>query len=212
MGIPVLNYSVYVHRNKANGKLYVGVTKQNAEKRFQNGYGYKYSNSAFWKEIKEYGWNGFEHIILVANTSKEKASLIEQELIKKYMTTDPNYGYNQQNGGFNPDRPEISELMKKRTGMLNPNYGKSAPERTKRALLKHAREGQFGANNAMARAVGMFDKDGQYIQSFACIVEAQKFLGIRNSHIVECCKGQRKSSNGFIWRYERSEDLSGYQC
>ena len=211
MGIPVLIYSVYVHKNKINQKIYIGVTKQAPEKRFQNGYGYKYSNPVFWEDIQKYGWKNFEHLILVSGISKEMASIIEQELIAKYESQNPSYGYNQQCGGFTPTRPEISELMKRRIGPLNPNYGKKAPEKTRKALLRHAKECQFGANNPVAKAVQMFDRDGQYIRSFSCIVEAQRFLKIKHSHIAECCRGKRKSSNGFVWKYERSEDLSESQ-
>lgn len=211
MGIPVSGYTIYVHKNKINEKLYIGITKQRPSKRFQNGYGYKYSNPIFWKDIVKYGWENFEHFLLLTGISKEMAAIVEQELIKKYMTTNPSFGYNKQGGGFSPKRPEISDLMKKRTGILNPNYGKKTPERTRKALLKHAKEGQFGAENAMAKAVRMYDRNGNYIRSFDCIVNAQKFLDVRSSHIVECCKGKRKSSNGFIWRYERSDDLSESQ-
>ena len=41
MATPVL-YSVYMHKNQVNNKVYIGVTKQNPEKRFQKGIGYKY--------------------------------------------------------------------------------------------------------------------------------------------------------------------------
>lgn len=211
MAIPVLEYTVYAHKNKTNGKLYIGVTKQNPSKRFQNGFGYKYSNPALWEDIVKYGWDNFEHLILLSRVSKDIASIFEKELIEKYRTTNHYFGYNQQEGGFRPTRPEISKMMKKRVGPLNPNYGKKAPENTRNALLKRAREGQFGSDNAMAKPVRMYGKNGQYIRSFNCIVDAEKFLHVNSSHIVDCCKGRRKSSNGFIWKYERSDDLSRYQ-
>ena len=34
------NYSVYYHYNPANDKYYIGITKQEPERRWNNGYGY----------------------------------------------------------------------------------------------------------------------------------------------------------------------------
>ena len=31
--------------------------------------------------------------------------------------------------------------------------------------------------------------------------EVERVLEINQSHITQCCKGNRKSSGGFIWRY-----------
>ena len=63
---------IYLHRNKINGKTYVGQTvhQDNLNKRtYSNGNGYKGKNkngndSKFWRAIQKYGWNNFEHIIL----------------------------------------------------------------------------------------------------------------------------------------------------
>ena len=46
--------------------------------------GYQYHQCThFWRAIQKYGWDNFEHIILVENLSKEMANIIESELIKK---------------------------------------------------------------------------------------------------------------------------------
>ena len=95
------NYKVYVHVNKINGKLYIGLTKsKNPNRRWENGNGYR-NNILFNRAIQKYGWDSFEHIVLFENISKEIASIAEQELIKKYKTNNSKYGYNICSGGIN---------------------------------------------------------------------------------------------------------------
>lgn len=92
------NYSVYMHKNTINGKVYIGITCQEPKKRWLYGNGYR-QNNYFNNAIKKYGWNQFEHIILETNLTKEQAEKLEIEKIKEYNSTNQIYGYNIQNGG-----------------------------------------------------------------------------------------------------------------
>lgn len=93
------NWTVYMHKNKINGKRYVGITGREPKTRWgQNGKNYK-RQLYFWNAIKKYGWNNFEHIILRSNLSEEEANFLERWLIKKYKLKDRNYGYNVVDGG-----------------------------------------------------------------------------------------------------------------
>jgi group I intron endonuclease len=91
------NKCIYLHRNKINGKCYVGQTKQNPNKRWRNGNGYK-GCPAFARAIQKYGWESFEHKILFVNLTKEDADRKEKELITQLNTLTPN-GYNVLSGG-----------------------------------------------------------------------------------------------------------------
>lgn len=93
-----MNYKVYIHTNKINGKVYIGITQQNLDKRWQNGYGYK-RQKYFYSAIKKYGWENFEHDLIEENLSKEDACKKEKELIKKYNSDNRKYGYNLSKGG-----------------------------------------------------------------------------------------------------------------
>lgn len=90
-----------MHINKLNNKKYIGITKQSIKKRWgNNGSGYiNNKQPAFSNAIKKYGWNNFDHVILHEKLSKEEAYKKEIELIKKYHTQNPKYGYNIQPGG-----------------------------------------------------------------------------------------------------------------
>lgn len=90
-------YYVYVHISP-NNKKYFGITKQYPASRWRNGYGYA-SSPHFFNAILKYGWNNFQHIILADNLSKEWACKLEQDLIAKYQSNNPEHGYNICNGG-----------------------------------------------------------------------------------------------------------------
>ena len=92
-------WCVYMHTNKSNNKVYVGITSLKPQERWHaNGSGYK-KNNYFWRSIKKYGWDGFEHIIFADNLTKEEACNMEVGLIALYKTNNPLYGYNFSTGG-----------------------------------------------------------------------------------------------------------------
>ena len=92
------NYCVYIHTNKINNKKYIGVTKLDPEQRWKNGMGYK--KQSFYNAIMKYGWDNFQHKIIYKNLTAKEASIKEQELIKKFQSNNPNFGYNNTSGGL----------------------------------------------------------------------------------------------------------------
>jgi group I intron endonuclease len=126
------NYVVYLHINKINNKKYVGITKQNLNKRFKNGYGYNVYNdnipqSAFSRAIKKYGWDNFEHKIIFTNLTLTEANWKEKEAIKFYRTftgfEDCN-GYNMTLGGDGQESRKCSEETKQKMRQNSSHYWK----------------------------------------------------------------------------------------
>lgn len=119
-------YFVYMHTNKINGKVYVGITQQNPpQKRWNNGWGYRHRNPYFYRAITKYGWkDGFTHEIIFKNISKEIACKIEQMLIKKCKKL--GISYNLANGGEGVEAfPECAkEKLRQYKGPLASQYGK----------------------------------------------------------------------------------------
>ena len=81
------NYVVYMHKNKINNKVYIGMTKDIATRWKSNGIQYKPKNGKensrpFWNAIKKYGFESFEHIILEENLSKEEACEKEKYVVE----------------------------------------------------------------------------------------------------------------------------------
>lgn len=105
-------YYVYVHISP-NNKKYFGITKSCPKNRWKNGYGYA-SSPHFYNAILKYGWNNFQHIILADNLSKDWACRLEQDLIWKYQSNNPKYGYNVCNGGEGTNGYRHSESTKQK--------------------------------------------------------------------------------------------------
>ena len=96
---------VYIHKNKSNGKIYVGKTTQRPyTKRWgKNGSGYK-KNKQFYKDIEKYGWSNFEHVILPeVHTTQESLNEAERSYIRIFDSV--RNGYNRTYGG-NVNQPK----------------------------------------------------------------------------------------------------------
>jgi hypothetical protein len=81
-----------------NGKKYIGITMQDAKRRWANGLGYRHQKH-FYSAIVKYGWDNIEHVVIAENLSKADAGKLERDLISEHNTTDRRYGYNKSIGG-----------------------------------------------------------------------------------------------------------------
>lgn len=105
-------YIVYCHINKINGKKYVGQTMRTPKQRFGKD-GNNYCKCPyFYNAIKKYGWNNFEHKVLIDNLTKEEADELEKIYIEIYQTQNSNFGYNLKSGG-NAGGKQSEETKKK---------------------------------------------------------------------------------------------------
>lgn len=75
------------------------------------------------------------------------------------------------------------------TAKYNTNYGTG--------ILRRAQ--------AISRPVLQFDPQGNFIKRWESITQAERELGIDNSHITRCCKKRLKTTGGFAWRYAEEE-------
>lgn len=107
-------YYVYKHTTP-NGKVYIGITKQNPSNRWLNGLGYKHS-TYFFNAIVKYGWLNIEHEILQSNLTLEEANRLEQKYINEYNSSDRQYGYNIQFGGINRSVTDTTNYCNIKTG------------------------------------------------------------------------------------------------
>lgn len=139
-------YSVYKHTSP-EGKIYIGCTGDKPEDRWNKGYRH---NIELFNDISTMGWDNFEHDILASNMSETDAYNLEKELIHKYNSNDPNYGYNKAIGGkINSGivrSEEYKRKMSERKRGENHNfYGKHHSAESKRKMSESTR----GENHPM---------------------------------------------------------------
>ena len=133
------DFSVYVHVSPSN-KLYFGITHLKPERRWgANGSGYK-CNKHFYRAIQKYGWDNFQHIILIDNLPKEIACECEKYLIAKYDTRNQNFGYNYSVGGEKSALGnKLSEETKEKIRQFQLGRPKSDATRKKLSIANRGR-------------------------------------------------------------------------
>ena len=94
-----MNNSCLVYKlTSPNGKVYLGITSRDPQKRWKNGKGYSVG-TYIRKAIDKYGWDSFSHEILEENVTWEKACELEKHYIGIYDAMNPSCGYNLKDGG-----------------------------------------------------------------------------------------------------------------
>lgn len=126
-------YTVYKHIFP-NGKIYIGMTRQNPLRRWDKGRGYK-TQTLMKRAIDKYGWDNVDHEIIASGLTKGKAESLEIRLISELKANNPRYGYNDENGGNCPGTHSAETRRKiaaAQMGEKNHMYGKPSPVRGKK--------------------------------------------------------------------------------
>ena len=218
-------YTVYQHKNRINGKVYIGITSQQPEDRWGSD-GSKYKSSPhFYSAIQKYGWSNFEHNILFENLTREQACAKEQELIAYYNSTNREFGYNSTSGGESFVLNEDAKKKKSESMLGNKNamgYPCSEEKRLKissaqkgRRLTKEHKEKLSVA--ATQRHVPCSEEkkeklSGRYPHKkkvyceeldkvFDSVQQCGKELGIPATNITKLCNGRGKTLKGYHLKY-----------
>lgn len=189
-------YCVYKHTSPS-GKVYIGITCQKVEYRWDNGNGYK--GQVFYRAIQKYGWDNITHEILYCNLSREDACEMEIKLINFYNSSNNKFGYNQTKGGDYPwiTGKKHSISTKRKIGMSNKG----------RKLTKEQYEKICIANRSMEKIKAHAEAHKRKV---ICIDTMEIFDSVKEASIIknapkvsDCCNRYygRKSSNGYHFMY-----------
>ena len=218
-------YIVYQHKNKINGKIYIGITSRKPEERWgSNGCNYK-TSPHFYSAIQKYGWDNFEHNMLFTNLTKEQACLKEQELIKEFNSMNREYGYNSTSGGeiftMNEEtKQKISQSMmgnknglghvcteEKKQKISEAQKGRKFTEEHKQKLSDAAKNRHVPCSEEKKKTLSQNypHKKQVYCEEldmiYESVQECSRQLGIPATNISKLCNGRGKTLKGYHLRY-----------
>lgn len=106
----------------------------------------------------------------------------------------------------NPEnKPYINHLNGTKTDnrVCNLEYC-TAKENTIHAYKTGLHKPAKGKENPLSKKILQYDLEGNLIRVWGSIREIERTLGINNSNICQCCKGNKNynTCGGFVWRYE----------
>lgn len=190
-------YILYEHRNKINGKRYIGITNNKTKRWYGKGNHYA-KCPYFFAAIQKYGWDNFEHNVLIYDLTREEASRLEKHYIEMLKTRDKAYGYNLAEGGVNaPTMLGKQHSEETRQKMREAALGRVISEEQRHKHSKWMSENNVGKRNPKSRAVRCIDT-GEVFDSQRIAAESK---GLLQSKISLCCQGKRSHTGGLHWEY-----------
>ena len=139
------------------------------------------------KELKKQVNNcGYEYVILSSKEEKHKTLTVHRIVAKTFI---PN--------------PEEKEDVNHIDGnKLNNNVNNLEWTTTQENIIKRYEIGIDGNNY---KAVNQYDLDGNYLETYKSLHEAEDKTGISRQHIGACANGKRKSAGNCIWKFAIEE-------
>jgi hypothetical protein len=208
---------VYKVTNLETGAAYIGATTRSIEDRKSDHIqkANKGVGGYFQEAVGTYGPDSFSwEQIDTANNSNELAEK-EKQYILQYNSKDK--GYNADSGGgfkktvyqFDVDGNLISSFssLKELRTMLNYDKQRISNACTTATLWKgsywsYSKNSSFKViTDSRKKKVIQLSIDGKLIAEFISVAEASSITGLSKSCISRCCRGERESSGGYIWKY-----------
>lgn len=182
-------YCVYKHTSPS-GKVYIGITGQQPEARWQGGLGYR-RNEYFFRAIMKYGWDNFRHEILHEGLSKGEACAAEVALIATHRSNEKAYGYNITAGGetFQHSPESIKKMSENRKGK-----GRQPKSEAFRQKIKDHHAGGAAPVRVICLTTGKI---------YNSINDAARDTGVDKSPISRCCRqvAHYNTAGGFRWAF-----------
>ena len=209
---------VYKVTNQETGKSYIGVTTRSIEERKADHIqkANKGTRGHFQEAIATYGADAFKwEQIDSANSTNELAEK-ERQYILQYNSKEQ--GYNSDSGGgfkkiiyqFNEAGVLINSFSSLKEIETTLNYDKRRVSNAcTTATLWKGSYWSYSQNNTFKptvdsrkKKVFQYSLNGEILAHYNSVAEASRITGLSKTCISRCCRGERRSSSGFLWKYQ----------
>lgn len=213
------NYIVYKAVNNLNNQAYIGATTNSIYKRKLDHIekANRGESNKFHNAINTYGTDAFEWEQIDTTNSVDELAQKEKQYIIEYNTKDE--GYNSDSGGgfkktvYQYDLAsgklinafECLESAAKEVNTTKQHISRACLSVNK-VLGGHFWSYEYNESfkpekDARKREVLQFTIEGNSIANYVSVAQASKSTGLSKTCISRCCRGERKQSGGFLWKY-----------
>jgi len=72
--------------------------------------------------------------------------------------------------------------------------------------FKHTQKSKnkMSMNNPNSKSILQYNRKGEFIKEWYCMMEVERVLGINQGSIARCCVGKIKTSGNYIWRFKEN--------
>ena len=210
---------IYQITNKINGKIYIGKTENSIEKRFKehcsDAFKDRNEKRPLYAAMRKYGIENFEVELLEETDNPEEREVFWIEQKRSFKD-----GYNATIGGDGKKYLDydliIAEYLEIQNITLTAKKLNISVDSVKTALnsknIAPKASSEISKEN-FGKIIKMFDLTNCYIQSFASLKDAARFLIATNyatsttplngitSHIRDCANLKRKTAYKHIWQW-----------
>lgn len=208
---------IYKVTNIETNEVYIGATTRSIEERKidHEQKTRKKVGSYFQEAIGTYGPSAFNWEKIDTATSSNELAEKEKKYILQYNSQEQ--GYNSDAGGgfkkivyqFNEDGILINSFSSLKEIETALNYDKRRVSTACiTATLWKGSYWSYSQNNTFKKSTDSRKKkvlqlsiDGKIIAQYNSVAEASKITGVSKTCISRCCRKERISSRGFIWKY-----------
>lgn len=208
---------IYLVWNIFTAQFYVGSTTKEIKGRILDHFqkSAKKVDNKFHKAIENYGFQAFDYLWIDFTDTTDELAQKEIYYIEAYNSVQN--GYNSDRGGgfrktiyqfeLNNPKPIATYTTLEEAGD-SVNASRKTISNACLGSLKSAKGYLWSytpeypeVEDKRSKTVYQYDLDGLLIGTFNSAREASKQLGIGLSSITRCCRGERKQTSGFKFRY-----------
>jgi len=203
--------------NLETGETYIGATTRSINERKADHLqkAKKGTGSLFQEAIGTYGLEAFIWEQIDTATDANELAEKERQYIIQYNSKDS--GYNSDSGGgfmktvYQYDNKGViiatfNSLKEVETAL---DYDKRRISNAcinatlwKGSYWSYSQDCTFKiSTDSRKRRVFQYNYNGELIAEFVSVADASRITGLSKSCISRCCRGERESSSGFIWKY-----------